>query len=167
MQNYQNYQIRKSVFSCCFLCFIFSLVACKKEDVAITSMATQIKSSSPTTQQEKPSIIRRGLTNSCPRLIQKRVDSTQIIRHESLNGQSCDYFIYPKLADAISVNISNRSIQANLIKPYVHDFNNGSYHVIANGRHIIRLHSQAFGMRNNRIINYTIEVQLQPNKQAR
>lgn len=104
---------------------------------------------------------RRSRLNRCPHLIQKRVDSTQVIREDSITQNACDYFIYPTIGETVSVRVSDARMKPVLLLPYTHDFANGDYHVISNGRHIIHLEYDAFGSRPD-VMNYVIEVEILP-----
>ncbi|WP_426137474.1 hypothetical protein [Psychrobacter sp. TWR1-1-1] len=51
----------------------------------------------------------------------------------------CDYFLYPRSGQQISVSINDSQIEALLIVPALHDFANGDYKVDSYDKHVIRL----------------------------
>lgn len=102
--------------------------------------------------------------DNCPRLVQKKVDSNQVLRQDSMAGDSCDYFIYPYVGDIIQASISDDRIHLSLVRPDTHDFANGSFVVTKNGRHVIRLEYDAFGRRPP-VMDYTIEIDIIPPSQ--
>lgn len=110
---------------------------------------------------ENDVVTRRSAADACPRLIQKRVDTTQSVRQESISASSCDYFIYPKVGDQISVVVSNSSLKPTLRMPVFHDFANGIYTVTDNGRHVIRVEYDAIATRPN-VLDFEIEVDIKP-----
>lgn len=99
--------------------------------------------------------------DNCPRLVQKKVDSNQVLRRDSMAGATCDYFIYPYVGDTIQASISDDRIHLSLVRPDTHDFANGSFVVTKNGRHVIRLEYDAFGRRPP-VMDYTIEIDIIP-----
>ncbi len=99
--------------------------------------------------------------DNCPRLVQKKVDSNQVLRQDSMAGNTCDYFIYPYIGDTIQASISDDRIRLSLVRPDTHDFANGSFVVTKNGRHVIRLEYDAFG-RRPAVMDYTIEIDIIP-----
>lgn len=102
--------------------------------------------------------------DNCPRLVQKKVDSNQVLRQDSMAGNICDYFIYPYIGDTIQASISDDRIHLSLVRPDTHDFANGSFVVTKNGRHVIRLEYDAFG-RRPAVMDYTIEIDIIPPSQ--
>ncbi len=104
---------------------------------------------------------RKGSIDDCPKLIQKRVDNTQIVRQESIADNSCDYFIYPQMGEIVSVKLSSDVMKPTLRTPHFHDFNNGSYHVINNGRHVIHVEYDSFVIKPD-VVEFVIEVDIQP-----
>lgn len=78
--------------------------------------------------------------NLCPRLLKKNIDSPLITRNqEHLNGKYCDYYIYPKKGQVLSISSSNSSLEITLRMPALHDFANGEYVIKNNRRHVIRV----------------------------
>lgn len=104
-----------------------------------------------------------NVQDHCPRLVQKKVDSNQVLRRDSMASQTCDYFIYPYVGDTIKASISDDRIHLGLVRPDTHDFANGSFVVTKNGRHVIRLEYDAFG-RRPMVMDYTIEIEIIPPK---
>lgn len=105
-----------------------------------------------------PNLLKKAKAqNSCPRLVQKKVDRTQILRHDTLATDSCDYFIYPNIGDTVEVSVSDRRIELKLTRSDWHDFDNGGFMVTKNGRHVIRLQYDAFGSRPP-IMDYVIKL---------
>lgn len=107
------------------------------------------------------SLVTRNSIDVCPRLIQKRVDSTQTVRQERISERSCDYFIYPKIGDSISVSVNNDNMKPSLIMPRHFNFANGSYRVIDNGRHVIRVEYDAISTKPD-VLDFTIELTIIP-----
>ncbi len=107
---------------------------------------------------DEPGNKRRNSTE-CPRLIQKKVDSTQVLRHDTISTKSCDYFIYPKPGDVVTASVSDGRLAPSLIRPATHDFANGSYIVQQTGRHVIRLEYDAIGRKPD-VMDYVIEVDI-------
>ncbi|WII94444.1 hypothetical protein LU276_05215 [Moraxella haemolytica] len=101
--------------------------------------------------------------DECPRLVQKRIDNTVISRKDSILSSTCDYFIYPAIGDVVSVAVSDRRLKPYLNTPYYHDFANGDYQVVANGRHVIRLEYDAFE-RQPAVMDYVITVEVKPSE---
>ncbi|OOR91539.1 hypothetical protein B0181_03010 [Moraxella caviae] len=104
---------------------------------------------------------RVNVSADCPRLVQKRVDSTQVSRRDSMIGKTCDYYIYPDVGDVVDVQVSDDRMRPYLEIPYYHDFANGSYKVVANGRHVIRLKYDAIEHKPD-TMDYTIRVDIRP-----
>ncbi len=76
----------------------------------------------------------------CPKLVQKKVDNAVIKRAaEVMINDSCDYFLYPKKGEQISVRLSTDQIEALLITPKTYNFANGPYSVHSYDKHVIRL----------------------------
>lgn len=79
-------------------------------------------------------------TDICPKLLQKQVDSSEIIRsNDIMFDQHCDYFIYPQPGQHILVRSNNSLLEALLISPELHSFNNGGYIATSSQKHIIRI----------------------------
>lgn len=76
----------------------------------------------------------------CPKLIQEKIGSQVIERTaEVMVNNYCDYFLYPREGQQISVNVNDSRIEALLIVPMLHDFANGNYRVDSYDKHVIRL----------------------------
>ena len=76
----------------------------------------------------------------CPKLIEEEQGSQVIERvAEVMVNDYCDYFLYPREGQHISVATNNRQIEALLIVPALHNFANGGYEVTSYDKHIIRL----------------------------
>lgn len=99
--------------------------------------------------------------DECPKLVQKRVDSTTVSRQDSILGNTCDYFIYPAIGDVVSVSVSDDRMKPYLNVPYYHDFANGNYQVVANGRHVIRLQYNALERKPD-VMDYVFMVEIKP-----
>lgn len=100
-----------------------------------------------------------GHGEECPHIIQKRVDTTSVVRSDSLRQNICEYFVYPNVGDRLGVELSDSRIQATLQSPHLHDFANGDYLVKSQGRHVIRLEYDAFGHKPDHV-NYDIVVDI-------
>lgn len=139
--------------------------ACKNDESKTkTSAMPPIPTQNPENEievEQQGRLARIGSAEICPRLIQKRVDSTQVVRQESITGQTCDYFIYPQIGDVVTVQVSDDRMKPKLRSPYVYDFANGAYRVVQAGRHVIRLEYDAFDIKPD-VMNYTIEVDIKP-----
>lgn len=102
-----------------------------------------------------------NVQDECPKLVQKRIDRTIVSRQEQILGNTCDYFIYPNVGEVVGVSVSDTRMKPFLDIPYYHDFANGDYLVVANGRHVIRLEYDSFE-RKPSIMNYVLEVKIIP-----
>lgn len=161
---YQTWILQKHYPSVILLASaVFGLTACKGDELPSTNpKAETTPVTVPQSQEAKPVVTPvRDVPEICPRLIQKKVDKTQTVRHESIKGNHCDYFIYPKIGEYVSVSVSDDRMKPVLAIPYPFDFANGSYQVVQNGRHVIRVEYDAFGTKPN-LMNYTIEVDVRP-----
>lgn len=79
-------------------------------------------------------------SNICPKLIQEEVDNNVVKRTaEVMVNNYCDYFLYPRDGQHISVSINDSQIEALLIVPTLHNFANGDYQVNSYDKHVIRL----------------------------
>lgn len=79
-------------------------------------------------------------TDLCPKLIQEEVGSQLIERTEEvMRDNYCDYFLYPRNGQSISVKVNDSKIEALLVVPMVHNFANGDYKVDSYDKHVIRL----------------------------
>ncbi|MCL1622801.1 hypothetical protein M2R47_00835 [Moraxella sp. Tifton1] len=116
--------------------------------------------------KDQPVILSKGrinIQNECPKLVQKRIDRTSILRQERILGNSCDYFIYPNVGETVGVTVSDDRMKPYLDIPYYHDFANGDYVVVTSGRHVIRLEYDSLERKPN-VMNYVLEVNIRPNK---
>lgn len=76
----------------------------------------------------------------CPKLIQEEVGSQVIERTaEVMVDDYCDYFLYPRNGQGISVQVNDSRIEALLVVPILHNFANGDYQVKSYDKHVIRL----------------------------
>lgn len=76
----------------------------------------------------------------CPKLIQEEVGRQVIERDaEVMIDNHCDYFLYPREGQKISVSVNNSQVEALLIVPMLHNFANGNYQVESYDKHVIRL----------------------------
>lgn len=76
----------------------------------------------------------------CPKLIQEEVGRQIIERSaEVMVDNYCDYFLYPREGQQISVSVNDSQVEALLIVPMLHDFANGNYRVDSYDKHVIRL----------------------------
>lgn len=79
-------------------------------------------------------------TDLCPKLIQEEVGNQVIERTaEIMIDDYCDYFLYPRSGQRISVRLNDNQIEALLIVPMVYNFANGDYKVESYDKHVIRL----------------------------
>ncbi len=99
-------------------------------------------------------------TDSCPKLLQKQIDSQLITRRkEQLKGQYCDYYIYPKKGELLTITSSDPALKITLRMPRTHDFANGAYLVDSNRRHVIRVAYAGSTYKPSDFI-YNIKIQL-------
>ncbi|MFC0820859.1 hypothetical protein [Moraxella marmotae] len=140
-----------------------ALSACQMEQSEQNFDASIAASTEMTAGESQSSTIVRkaNAQDSCPHLVQKKVDSTTVLRQDSMVGRFCDYFIYPYVGETVQATISDHRIRLNLVRPDVHDFANGSYRVRKNGRHVLRLEYDAFGKRPS-VMDYEIEIDIKP-----
>ena len=111
-----------------------------------------------------PNLLKKSQSpKQLPKISTKKVDHTQILRHDTLVTDSCDYFIYPNIGDTVEVSVSDRRIELKLTRPDWHDSDNGGFMVTKNGRHVIRLQYDAFGSRPP-IMDYVIQIDIIPPK---
>lgn len=76
----------------------------------------------------------------CPKLIQEEIDNQVIERtKEVMTNNHCDYFLYLREGQNISVSVNDNQIEALLIVPMLHNFANGDYRVDSYDKHVIRL----------------------------
>lgn len=76
----------------------------------------------------------------CPKLIQEEIGSQVIERTaEVMKNNHCDYFLYLRDDQYVSVKVNDSQIEALLIVPTLHNFANGDYRVNSYDKHVIRL----------------------------
>lgn len=76
----------------------------------------------------------------CPKLLQQGISTDSIERSdEVLTDNHCDYFLYPKSGEHITVQLDDSRIEALLIVPTLHNFANGEYVVDSYDKHVIRM----------------------------
>lgn len=95
--------------------------------------------------------IKDSITNSYARLASKRTDvcpkliaeeqGNQVVERvaEVMVNDYCDYFLYLREGQYISIKTNNRQLEALLIVPTLHNFANGGYKVSSYDKHVIRL----------------------------
>ncbi len=94
----------------------------------------------------------------CPKLLRKALDETSIeLAKEHLMGQYCDYYIYPKAGQTLSVTSNNSKLKIRLNEPSLHNFANGEYLVKDEGRHVIRVSYAGVKYKPDNV-DYTIHV---------
>ena len=125
------------------------VTACSPDSSTDFSAATQASVVEP--NQKDSAQIEDSITNSyarlaakrtdvCPKLIQKNKGSNIINRvSEVMVNDHCDYFLYLREGQRITVNPNNSQIEALLIVPALHNFANGGYKVESFDKHVIRL----------------------------
>ncbi len=102
--------------------------------------------------------------DACPKLLQKQIDSQLITRRkEQLKGQYCDYYIYPKEGEFLTITSSDPALKITLRMPRIHDFANGAYLVDSNRRHVIRV-AYAGSIYKPSDFIYNIKIQLDEKK---
>ena len=96
----------------------------------------------------------------CPKLLQKEVDSDIIERTaEVMINNNCDYFLYPRVGQTMTVYVDEDTTEALLIVPTLHNFANGSYQVKAYDKHVIRLSYNAVAPKPERF-EYSVVVHI-------
>lgn len=99
--------------------------------------------------------------DKCPKLISSAVDSSIIERKpEVLRSEYCDYHLYPQVGQTISVQSEPENIQAHLVTPAFHDFENGGYYVDHLDKYVIRLDYAGTEFQKD-IINYDVAVTIE------
>lgn len=99
--------------------------------------------------------------NTCPKLVEFPVGSTKIVReNEVMQGAYCDYYLYPKKGQRISIENYPNYIAADLISPEYHDFANGSYLVDQADQYLIRLRYEGVEPMKD-AIDYEVTIQVQ------
>lgn len=97
----------------------------------------------------------------CPKLVELPVGSTKTVReNEVMQGAYCDYYIYPKKGQRISIEDYPKYIEADLISPVYYDFANGSYLVDKADEYVIRLSYKDFELFNDEI-EYEVTIKVQ------
>ena len=137
-----------ALFGLVFL-FLLLISACSPE--TFSEESSLITEDSPTDPDRNLQDIEDNIRNSyaqlasqrsdiCPKLIQEEVGSEVVERTaEVMVNNHCDYFLYPRSGQQISVSINDSQIEALLIVPALHDFANGDYQVDSYDKHVIRL----------------------------
>ena len=97
----------------------------------------------------------------CPKLIEEQ--GSQVIERvaEVMVNDYCDYFLYPREGQHISVATNNRQIEALLIVPALHNFANGGYKVMSYDKHIRLSYNGATYKPQN--LNYDIVMTISDN----
>lgn len=99
--------------------------------------------------------------NTCPKLVEFPIGATKIIReNEVMQGNYCDYYLYPKKGQRISIDNYPNYIAADLISPEYYDFANGSYLVDQADEYLIRLRYESVEPMNDPI-DYEVTIQVQ------
>ncbi len=147
-------QINNVCIALCFLAFLLLLFmsACSpetssQEDVLMSKKSISDLSKKSQEAKEIEENIRNSYArlaaernNVCPKLIQEEVGSRTIERTaEVMIDDYCDYFLYPRSGQLISVGVNDSRIEALLIVPMLHNFANGDYKVESYDKHVIRL----------------------------
>ena len=100
-------------------------------------------------------------TDVCPKLLQKEVDSSEIIRsNDVMFDKHCDYFIYPQPGQNILVSSNNSLLEALLISPDLYSFNNGPYVAKSSRKHVIRLSYNGSARKPNPV-SYDVVVKIE------
>lgn len=147
-------QINNVCIALCFLAFLLLLFmsACSpktsyQEDFLMSKNSMSDLSKKSQEAKEVEESIRNSYArlaaernNVCPKLIQEEVGSRTIERTaEVMIDDYCDYFLYPRSGQLISVGVNDSRIEALLIVPMLHNFANGDYKVESYDKHVIRL----------------------------
>lgn len=140
-----------ALVSLAFLALLF-ISACSPEPSSEDGLMSDEDSASTLDEKlKKADNIEENIRNSyarlaaersdlCPKLIQEEVGNQVIERtKEVMTNNHCDYFLYLREGQNISVSVSDNQIEALLIVPTLHNFANGDYRVDAYDKHIIRL----------------------------
>lgn len=107
--------------------------AIKQQPQAAAEIADNIKNSYARLAAER--------TDVCPKLVQEDIGGRVIERpNEVLVNDYCDYYLYLRRGQHLSVDVNHRQIEALLTVPTFHDFANGDYEVLSSyDKHVIRL----------------------------
>ncbi|MGO2504710.1 MAG: hypothetical protein ACTH7L_01190 [Psychrobacter alimentarius] len=142
--------IAVAVFGLIFLFLVF-VSACSPETSPEDQSLTGDKSAKLDRKAQNAEEVEESIRNSyarlaaertdlCPKLIQEEVGSQVIERTEEVMIDNyCDYFLYPRSGQSISVKVDNSQIEALLVVPMMHNFANGDYKVDSYDKHVIRL----------------------------
>lgn len=97
---------------------------------------------------------------TCPKLVELPVGSTKVVRkNEVMQDTYCDYYIYPKKGQRVSIENYPKYIAANLISPVYYDFANGSYLVNQADKYVIRLSYEGSEQRYEPV-DYEVTIQV-------
>ncbi|WP_198333718.1 hypothetical protein [Psychrobacter namhaensis] len=140
-----------ALFSSAFFVFLF-ISACSPESSSENSLLiTEQSAANLDRKLQNAEDIEENIINSyarlaakrsdvCPKLIQEALGSQVIERtSEVMVNKHCDYFLYPREGQRISVSVNDSQIEALLIVPALHNFANGDYKVDSYDKHVIRL----------------------------
>ena len=111
-------------------------------DRTVTYAERHMQSSKEVEDNIKNSYARLASKRSdvCPKLIQEEQGRPVVERiSEVMVNDYCDYFLYPREGQQLSVKVNNQQIEALLIVPTIHNFANGGYQVDSYDKHVIRL----------------------------
>lgn len=99
--------------------------------------------------------------DTCPKLVELPVGSTKVVRkNEVMQDAYCDYYLYPKKGQSISIENYPKHMAANLISPVYYDFANGSYLVNQADKYVIRLSYEGIEQRYEPV-DYEVTIQVQ------
>lgn len=148
---FQSKNTRRTLLGTAFL-FMLLASACSTETYSDNSA---FMADTTETQHEKyaqrSASIGDGIKNSyarlasersdvCPKLIEQRLDSKVIERTaEVMTKSHCDYYLYPQEGQYIMVEVDDPKIEALLVVPAIHHFDNDGYEVKSYDKHVIRL----------------------------
>ena len=100
-------------------------------------------------------------SNVCPKLVQREVDNDLIQRtQEVMNGDYCDYFLYPNESQTISATTDNDDLRISLVVPTMYDFANGDYQVESYDKHVIRVEYNGLSYRPENL-TYDVDIRVQ------
>lgn len=142
----------KIIWPICFGLGLLILTGCQPD----TAQSTDKHQSSATSnidakRQKEIDAIEDNINNSyarlaskrddvCPKLIQQSIGSSQVSRSaEVMTADYCDYYLYPQSGQTLNVTVNDSRLEALLVVPIFHDFDNGSYHVTSYDKHVIRI----------------------------
>lgn len=100
----------------------------------------------------------------CPKLIEDSPDGQVIERlSEVMVDNYCDYYLYPQDGQHLWVDVDDSRIEALLIVPTIHHFDNGSYEVKSYDKHVIRL-SYNGATHKPENLNYDVAITIADNR---